>query len=99
MPARYSYKDLYIATDGFSQQIGKGGFGSVFSGTLGDNTKVAVKQLVGGEKAEKQVEAEVAAIGSIDHVNLVHPSLDFAWKESIIDCSCMSFANSKLVCM
>ncbi|KAJ0964873.1 hypothetical protein J5N97_026011 [Dioscorea zingiberensis] len=45
MPARFSYKDICIATENFCQEIGRGGFGIVFKAVLKDGTLVAVKQL------------------------------------------------------
>ncbi|MFS8000994.1 putative non-specific serine/threonine protein kinase [Helianthus anomalus] len=47
MPTRFSYEELKIATEKFSKNLGEGGFGSVFEGTLGDGTKIAVKCLEG----------------------------------------------------
>ncbi|KAM3692884.1 hypothetical protein ACB098_08G121000 [Castanea mollissima] len=60
MPTRYSYHDLQAATKEFSMELGVGGFGTVFEGTLVDDTKVAVKRF-----------DEVETIGSIHHFNLV----------------------------
>lgn len=45
MPTRFSHEDLKAATDNFSMKLGKGGFGSIFEGTLKDGTKIAVKCL------------------------------------------------------
>jgi hypothetical protein len=39
---QFTYKDLEIITNSFQQEIGKGGFGVVYSGFL-DGTQVAVK--------------------------------------------------------
>jgi hypothetical protein len=41
----YSLAQVTIATDNFKIQIGKGGFGSVYYGTLEDGREVAVKVL------------------------------------------------------
>ncbi|CBI22051.3 unnamed protein product, partial [Vitis vinifera] len=43
MPTRFSHEILVAATENFSRELGKGGFGSVFEGILTDGTKVAVK--------------------------------------------------------
>ncbi|XP_021717374.1 G-type lectin S-receptor-like serine/threonine-protein kinase At2g19130 [Chenopodium quinoa] len=71
--ARFAYRDLQSATKNFSQKLGSGGFGSVFKGILPDSTVVAAKKLesVNHTQGEKQFRAEVSAIGTIQHVNLV----------------------------
>ncbi|KAK7401999.1 hypothetical protein VNO78_13923 [Psophocarpus tetragonolobus] len=66
---RYGY--LQNATKNFSEKLGEGGFGSVFKGTLGDSSVVAVKKLESIRQAEKQFRTEVSTIGSVEHVNLV----------------------------
>lgn len=70
MLTRFTYDRLRIATEDFSKKIGEGGFGTVFEGNI-DEEKVAVKRMdqVGQEK--KEFLAEVEAIGSIHHINLV----------------------------
>ncbi|XP_059063550.1 G-type lectin S-receptor-like serine/threonine-protein kinase At2g19130 [Cryptomeria japonica] len=67
----FTYKEMKIATNNFTHKLGKGAFGSVFKGTLPDNTLVAVKRLEGSAQAEKQFRAEISTIGNIHHVNLV----------------------------
>ncbi|KAI6674960.1 hypothetical protein NL676_002866 [Syzygium grande] len=47
MPTRFTYDDLRAITNEFSKKLGEGGFSSVFEGTLGDGTKVAIKRLDG----------------------------------------------------
>ncbi|KAH0654579.1 hypothetical protein KY289_032257 [Solanum tuberosum] len=71
MPTRFSYEELTVMTENFSEKLGEGGFGSVFEGTMSDGTKIAVKRLQGLGNVKKSFLAEVAAIGSIHHVNLV----------------------------
>lgn len=71
MPTRFTYEILKNITEDFSKILGKGGFGSVFEGTLSNETKVAVKQLEGFGKIKKSFLAEVETIGSVHHVNLV----------------------------
>ncbi|KAJ7545326.1 hypothetical protein O6H91_09G115100 [Diphasiastrum complanatum] len=68
---RFSYSDLHVATEGFRKQLGAGGFGAVYEGSLGDGTKIAVKKLEGAGQGQKEFKAEVATIGSIHHINLV----------------------------
>ncbi|KAM0047184.1 putative protein kinase RLK-Pelle-SD-2b family [Helianthus debilis subsp. tardiflorus] len=62
------------------KKLGEGGFGSVFEGTLGDGTKIAVKCLEGLAHVKKSFLAEVQSIGSIHHVNLVRLLGFCAWK-------------------
>ncbi|KAL5715488.1 non-specific serine/threonine protein kinase [Ranunculus cassubicifolius] len=66
----YGYRDLQKATNNFSEELGKGGFGSVFRGTVCGSTSVAVKKLY-CFAGEKQFRAEVSTIGMIQHLNLV----------------------------
>lgn len=67
----FSYKELQVATRGFSDKVGHGGFGTVFQGELSDSTAVAVKRLERPGGGEKEFRAEVSTIGNIQHVNLV----------------------------
>ncbi|XP_043718100.1 G-type lectin S-receptor-like serine/threonine-protein kinase At5g24080 [Telopea speciosissima] len=71
-PLNLSYRDLQSATNNFSQLLGTGGFGSVYKGSLGDGTLIAVKKL---ERVlphgEKEFITEVNTIGSMHHMNLV----------------------------
>ncbi|KAL6004731.1 hypothetical protein ACLOJK_005286 [Asimina triloba] len=71
MPMTFSYEDLRMATDDFKEGLGRGGFGSVFRGTLADDTKIAVKRLENVGQGMKEFLAEVEIIGSIHHINLV----------------------------
>nr|POE83602.1 g-type lectin s-receptor-like serine/threonine-protein kinase sd2-5 [Quercus suber] len=71
MPTRYSYDDLQAITENFNKELGVGGFGTVFEGTLPNGTKVAVKRLDGFSQIKKSFLAEVETIGSIHHINLV----------------------------
>ncbi|KAJ9686060.1 hypothetical protein PVL29_015104 [Vitis rotundifolia] len=71
MPTRFSHEMLVVATKNFSQELGKGGFGSVFKGILSDGTKVAVKCLDVFCQAKNSFLAEVETIGGIHHMNLV----------------------------
>ncbi|XP_039000034.1 G-type lectin S-receptor-like serine/threonine-protein kinase At1g34300 [Hibiscus syriacus] len=70
-PMKFSYKELQQFTKGFSEKLGKGGFGAVYKGILTNRMAVAVKQLEGIEQGEKQFRMEVATISSTHHLNLV----------------------------
>ncbi|GLJ13979.1 hypothetical protein SUGI_0223530 [Cryptomeria japonica] len=67
----FSCAELKIATRNFKYKLGRGGFGSVFKGTLTDTTIVAVKKLEDSRIAEKQFRAEISSVGNIHHVNLI----------------------------
>ncbi|KAL6005527.1 hypothetical protein ACLOJK_006094 [Asimina triloba] len=45
MPKRFTYEELFAAIENFKDQLGAGGFGTVFRGELKDGTKIAVKRL------------------------------------------------------
>ncbi|KAK8553577.1 hypothetical protein V6N13_062378 [Hibiscus sabdariffa] len=47
MLTRFTYNDLWSATNNLSIKLGQGGFGSVYRGTLPDGTQLAVKKLEG----------------------------------------------------
>ncbi|KAF6140577.1 hypothetical protein GIB67_013870 [Kingdonia uniflora] len=72
---RFAWRELQLATDSFSEKnvLGQGGFGKVYKGVLGDNTKIAVKRLTdyespGGEQAFLR---EVEMISVAVHKNLL----------------------------
>lgn len=75
-PHRFTYKELFHATKGFSEKnlLGEGGFGSVYRGVLrkpGD-MEVAVKKVSHeSRQGMKEFVAEVASIGRLRHRNLV----------------------------
>lgn len=72
LPRRFDYEELEAATDKFKTQIGSGGFGTVYRGTMADKTVVAVKKITNlGIQGKKEFFTEVAIIGNIHHVNLV----------------------------
>ncbi|KAA0046743.1 hypothetical protein IC582_003989 [Cucumis melo] len=71
VPTKFRYKELEEATDYFRALIGKGSSGSVFKGILKDGTAVAVKRIEGESQGDKEFRAEVSAIASVQHVNLV----------------------------
>ncbi|KAL8040664.1 hypothetical protein ABFX02_10G112400 [Erythranthe guttata] len=71
VPTKFRHRELEEATDGFRSLVGRGGSGSVFKGILSDGTAVAVKRIDGEERGDKEFKSEVAAIASVQHVNLV----------------------------
>ncbi|XP_058109529.1 L-type lectin-domain containing receptor kinase SIT2-like [Magnolia sinica] len=74
-PQRFFYKDLFIATKGFSEKalLGVGGFGRVYRGVLPTSgIEVAVKKISHeSRQGMKEFIAEIASIGRIRHRNLV----------------------------
>ncbi|XP_057807121.1 probable LRR receptor-like serine/threonine-protein kinase At5g10290 isoform X3 [Salvia miltiorrhiza] len=72
---RFSWRELQLATDGFSEKnvLGQGGFGKVYKGILGDNTKVAVKRLMDFESpgGDTAFQREVEMISVAVHRNLL----------------------------
>ncbi|KAG4915134.1 hypothetical protein JHK87_052691 [Glycine soja] len=71
-PMSFTYRNLQIRTSNFSQLLRTGGFGSVYKGSLGDGTLVAVKKLDRVlPHGKKEFITEVNTIGSMHHMNLV----------------------------
>ncbi|XP_039125412.1 receptor like protein kinase S.2 [Dioscorea cayenensis subsp. rotundata] len=75
-PRIFSYSELYIGSNGFSDKeiLGSGGFGRVYRAVLpSDNTVVAVKCVAGNraDRLEKTFAAELAAVAQLRHRNLV----------------------------
>ncbi|XP_020213668.1 probable LRR receptor-like serine/threonine-protein kinase At5g10290 [Cajanus cajan] len=72
---RFSWKELQIATDNFSEKniLGQGGFGKVYKGILADGTKVAVKRLSDYESpaGDTAFHREVEMISIAVHRNLL----------------------------
>ncbi|CAD5315696.1 unnamed protein product [Arabidopsis thaliana] len=73
-PYIFTYSELKSATQDFdpSNKLGEGGFGPVYKGNLTDGRVVAVKLLsVGSRQGKGQFVAEIVAISSVLHRNLV----------------------------
>ncbi|KAI3427488.1 Protein kinase domain-containing protein [Psidium guajava] len=75
-PRSFSFEDLKKVTGNFSEEIGKGSFGTVYKGTLMKNLHssevVAVKKLEKiSSEGEYEFQAEVKTIGKTHHRNLV----------------------------
>ncbi|KAG5250055.1 G-type lectin S-receptor serine/threonine-protein kinase [Salix suchowensis] len=70
----FTYNELETATGGFNEELGRGAFGPVYKGVLGDEDKqmIAVKRLekMAGE-GETEFKTEVKVIGRTNHKNLV----------------------------
>ncbi|XP_016482988.2 putative receptor-like protein kinase At5g20050 [Nicotiana tabacum] len=71
VPTRFRLKELEQATDNFGSLVGRGSSACVFKGILSDGAAVAVKRIEGEERGDKEFKSEVAAIASVQHVNLV----------------------------
>ncbi|XP_048437901.1 probable LRR receptor-like serine/threonine-protein kinase At5g10290 isoform X2 [Pyrus x bretschneideri] len=72
---RFSWRELQLATDNFSEKhvLGQGGFGKVYKGVLSDNTEVAVKRLTDYERpgGDAAFQREVEMISVAVHRNLL----------------------------
>ncbi|XP_047326333.1 putative receptor protein kinase ZmPK1 [Impatiens glandulifera] len=68
---RFSLAELKRATQNFKEEIGKGGFGTVYKGVIDNGRVVAVKRLEGVLQGEAEFWAEVSIIGKLNHKNLV----------------------------
>ncbi|KAF8011929.1 hypothetical protein BT93_I0146 [Corymbia citriodora subsp. variegata] len=70
-PRLFTYAELELVTDSFREQIGRGAFGTVYKGVIGEKM-VAVKRL---DKllaeGEREFQTEVEVIGRTHHRNLV----------------------------
>uniref|UniRef100_J3MID7 non-specific serine/threonine protein kinase n=1 Tax=Oryza brachyantha TaxID=4533 RepID=J3MID7_ORYBR len=74
-PHRFSYKDLFYATEGFKNNnlLGIGGFGRVYKGLLPTSKlEIAVKRIShDSNQGMKEFVAEIVSIGRLQHRNLV----------------------------
>ncbi|KAJ8634221.1 hypothetical protein MRB53_027557 [Persea americana] len=70
----FSYNELAAATNGFSEALGRGHFGTVYKGSLTNNERtVVVKKLEKVvEEGEREFHMEMRAIGRTHHKNLTH---------------------------
>ncbi|TKY54857.1 G-type lectin S-receptor serine/threonine-protein kinase RLK1 [Spatholobus suberectus] len=69
----FSFDELEKWTGGFTEEIGRGSFGAVYKGTIGDsNRSVAVKRLERiADEGEREFRTEITAIARTHHRNLV----------------------------
>ncbi|XP_038984724.1 LEAF RUST 10 DISEASE-RESISTANCE LOCUS RECEPTOR-LIKE PROTEIN KINASE-like 2.1 [Phoenix dactylifera] len=70
-PKRYRYTDMKKITKNFHVQLGQGGYGTVFKGSLDNGRLVAVKILSDSKGNGEEFVNEVASIGRTSHVNIV----------------------------
>ncbi|THG00996.1 hypothetical protein TEA_026480 [Camellia sinensis var. sinensis] len=72
-PKRFSYRELFRATNKFASKLGQGGFGEVYRGFLKESKfNVAVKRISKGSKqGPKEYTSEVKIISRLRHRNLV----------------------------
>ncbi|KAF8040046.1 hypothetical protein BT93_B2307 [Corymbia citriodora subsp. variegata] len=69
---QFTYQELFRATDGFKEELGRGAFGIVYKGAISNDVAVAVKKLASMiEDKEKEFRTEVNVIGQTHHKNLV----------------------------
>uniref|UniRef100_A0A0D9Y9N1 non-specific serine/threonine protein kinase n=1 Tax=Oryza glumipatula TaxID=40148 RepID=A0A0D9Y9N1_9ORYZ len=69
---RFTYTELRTITNNFQSIIGKGGFGTVYHGILGNGEEVAVKVLRETSRAlSKDFLPEVQTLSKVHHKNLV----------------------------
>lgn len=69
----FTYSELTKATCNFSEEIGRGGSGIVYKGTLPDNKIAAIKRLEGVNNYHGDAEflAEINTVGRLNHMNLI----------------------------
>lgn len=71
---QFSDKELRSATDNYhsNNKIGRGGFGTVYQGTLRDGRRIAVKTLsVWSKQGVREFLAEIKTLSNVKHPNLV----------------------------
>ncbi|XP_020107480.1 LEAF RUST 10 DISEASE-RESISTANCE LOCUS RECEPTOR-LIKE PROTEIN KINASE-like 2.3 [Ananas comosus] len=70
-PKRYKYSQIKKITQRFNNEIGKGGFGTVFKGKLIDGQEVAVKVLHQSNGKGEDFVNEILSISKTSHINVV----------------------------
>ncbi|BAT89449.1 hypothetical protein VIGAN_06040400 [Vigna angularis var. angularis] len=71
-PIRYGYREIKKMSRDFKVKLGEGGFGSVYKGKLQSGPEIAIKMLKKSKADGEEFINEVASIGRIHHVNVVH---------------------------
>ncbi|KAL7090285.1 hypothetical protein ACP275_12G031200 [Erythranthe tilingii] len=69
---RYKYSEIKKITKSFSDELGRGGYGSVYKGVLPDGSLVVVKILIEAGSNGEEFINEVASISRTSHVNIVN---------------------------
>ncbi|KAJ1377997.1 Serine-threonine/tyrosine-protein kinase, catalytic domain [Sesbania bispinosa] len=70
----FDYEEMALVTNNFSEsaQIGQGGYGKVYKGTLSDGTVVAIKRAQEGSlQGEREFLTEIQLLSRLHHRNLV----------------------------
>ncbi|KAE8703178.1 putative LRR receptor-like serine/threonine-protein kinase [Hibiscus syriacus] len=68
----FTFKEMVVATDNFSTQVGQGGYGKVYKGSLSDKTVVAIKRAEEGSlQGQKEFLTEIKHLSRLHHRNLV----------------------------
>ncbi|KAH7447940.1 hypothetical protein KP509_01G128800 [Ceratopteris richardii] len=67
----FTFPQLQEATGDFKSKLGLGGFGSVYRGTLPNGSDVAIKQLEGTIRCQKEFESQVFYLNSLRHPSLI----------------------------
>ncbi|EOY04390.1 Leucine-rich repeat protein kinase family protein isoform 1 [Theobroma cacao] len=70
----FTFKEMALATDNFnsSTQVGQGGYGKVYKGTLSDKTVVAIKRAEEGSlQGQNEFLTEIKLLSRLHHRNLV----------------------------
>ncbi|KAH0671860.1 hypothetical protein KY284_022947 [Solanum tuberosum] len=70
-PNRYNYTDIKRITNRFRSELGQGGFGKVYRGSLRNGSQVAVKVLNELKGSGEDFINEVTSISRTSHVNIV----------------------------
>ncbi|OAY79467.1 Calmodulin-binding receptor-like cytoplasmic kinase 2 [Ananas comosus] len=73
---KFSIAEIYKATENFNprNQIGEGGFGTIYKGKLQDGSLIAVKRAAKnmyGKHLSTEFKSEIEALSKVQHMNLV----------------------------
>ncbi|KAH7432031.1 hypothetical protein KP509_07G005100 [Ceratopteris richardii] len=93
---RYRYSELFRATSGFTEIIGRGAFSIVYKGILPDGTHVAVKKMTNEHADVTVVAKEVQIISGIQHRHLLTLK-GWCFKPKERFCCCPSAGETYLV--